>query len=51
LNNVRHAGSWHFRNKKREYAKDEINELATSFNNENVRDLYIGTMEFEKLQI
>jgi hypothetical protein len=28
LNNVRHETSRHFRNKKREYLKDKINELA-----------------------
>jgi hypothetical protein len=29
LNNVRREASRHFRNKKREYLKDKINELAT----------------------
>jgi hypothetical protein len=33
LNNVRHGASRYFRNKKREYLKDKINELAT--NNKN----------------
>jgi hypothetical protein len=28
LNNIRHETSRHFRNKKREYLKDKINELA-----------------------
>jgi hypothetical protein len=28
LNNTRHETSWHFRNKKREYLKDKIDELA-----------------------
>jgi hypothetical protein len=28
LNNVRHEASTHFRNKRREYLKDKINELA-----------------------
>jgi hypothetical protein len=30
LNNVRHKASRHFGNKKREYLKNKINELATS---------------------
>jgi hypothetical protein len=38
LNNVRHEASRYFRNKKREYLKDEINELATNSKNKNIRD-------------
>jgi hypothetical protein len=30
LNNVRREASRHFRNKKREYLKDKINNLATN---------------------
>jgi hypothetical protein len=30
LSNVRFRASRHFRNKKREYMKDKINELATN---------------------
>jgi hypothetical protein len=30
LNNARYGASRHFRNKKREYMKDRINELATN---------------------
>jgi hypothetical protein len=33
LNNVRHEASRHFRNKKREYLKDRVNELATNKKN------------------
>jgi hypothetical protein len=40
LNNVRREASRHFRNKKREYPKDKINELATSSKNKNIKDLY-----------
>jgi hypothetical protein len=32
--------SRHFRNKKREYLKDKINELATSSKNKYIRELY-----------
>jgi hypothetical protein len=40
LNSVRREASRHFRNKRREYLKDKIDELAT-----NVRDLYRGINE------
>jgi hypothetical protein len=39
LNNVRRDASRHFRNKKREYLKDRINELATNSKSKNIRDL------------
>jgi hypothetical protein len=42
LNNVRHKASRNFRNKKREYLKGKINELATNFKDKNMRDLYRG---------
>jgi hypothetical protein len=35
LNNVRSEASRHFRNEKREYLKDKINELATNSKNKN----------------
>jgi hypothetical protein len=41
LNNVRSEASRHFRNKKREYLKDKIKELATG-SKKNIRDLYRG---------
>jgi hypothetical protein len=37
--NVRHEASTYFRNKKREYLKDKINELAMNSKNKNIRDL------------
>jgi hypothetical protein len=42
LNNVRHEASRYFRNKKREYLKDKINELATNSENKIIRDLSRG---------
>jgi hypothetical protein len=48
LNNVRHEASRHFRNKKREYLKDKINELATNSKNRNIRDLYRGINKFKR---
>jgi hypothetical protein len=47
LNNVRREASRHFRNKKREYIKAQINELATNSKNKNIRDLYRGIIEFK----
>jgi hypothetical protein len=32
--------SRHFRNKKRKYLKDNINEVASNSKNKNIRDLY-----------
>jgi hypothetical protein len=40
LNNARREASRYFRNKKREYMKDKINELSTNSKNKNIRDLY-----------
>jgi uncharacterized protein YaaR (DUF327 family) len=47
LNNVRHEDSRYFRNKKKEYLKDKINELATNSKNKNIRDLYRKKSEFK----
>jgi hypothetical protein len=48
LNNVRREASRHFRNKKREYLKDKINELATNSKNKNIRALYRGINGFKR---
>jgi hypothetical protein len=48
LNNVRLEASRHFKNKKREYLKDKINELATNSKNKNIRDLDRGIIEFKR---
>jgi hypothetical protein len=40
--------SRHFRNKKREYLKDKINELDSDSRNKNIRVLCWGINEFEK---
>jgi hypothetical protein len=37
----------HFRNKKREYLKGRIDELATNINKKNTRDLYRRINEFK----
>jgi hypothetical protein len=38
--NIGHETSKHFRNKKRQYLKDKIDELATNSKNKNIRYLY-----------
>jgi hypothetical protein len=43
LNNVRREASRYFRNKKREYLKVKMNELATDSMKKNNRHLYRGT--------
>jgi hypothetical protein len=48
LNNVRREASTNIRNKKREYLKDKINELATNSKNKNIRDLYRGRNECKR---
>jgi hypothetical protein len=48
LNNVRREANRHFRNKKRQFVKVKINEVATNSKNKNTRDLYRGINEFKK---
>jgi hypothetical protein len=43
LNNINHETNRNFRNKKGEYLKDKIDELAT-----NIRDLYRGINDFKR---
>jgi hypothetical protein len=50
LRDVRREASGHFRNKKREYLKDKINELESNSKNKNIRDLYRGINEFKDYQ-
>jgi hypothetical protein len=47
LNNVRCEASRHFRNKKWDYLKGKINDLAINSKNKNMRDLYRGINEFK----
>jgi hypothetical protein len=47
LNNVRREASRYFRNKKREYLKGKINELASN-SKQHTRDLYRGKNEFKR---
>ncbi|PNF26485.1 hypothetical protein B7P43_G14322 [Cryptotermes secundus] len=48
LNNIRREASRHFRNKKGEYLKDKIDELATNSKKNNIRDLYRGKNNFKR---
>jgi hypothetical protein len=48
LNNIRREASEHFRNKKREYLKNKINEIELNNKNKNIRDMYKGITEFKK---
>jgi hypothetical protein len=48
LSNVRRETSRHFRNKKREYLKEKINEIELNSKHKNIRDLYRGVIEFKK---
>jgi hypothetical protein len=48
LNNVRCEGSRYFRNKKREYLKDKINELARNSKNKIISDLYRRISGFKR---
>jgi hypothetical protein len=48
LNNIRREANRHFRNKKRKYLKDKIDEFATNSKNKNIRDIYGGMNKFKK---
>jgi hypothetical protein len=48
LCNIRREASRYFKNKKREYLKDKINEIELNNKNKNIRDLYRGITEFKK---
>jgi hypothetical protein len=48
LNKVTCEESRHFRNKKREYLRDKIKELAMKSKNKNIRDLYRGINDFKR---
>jgi chemotaxis methyl-accepting protein methylase len=47
-NNIRRETGRHFRNKKREYLKDKIDEFARNSKNKNIRDLYRGINAFKR---
>jgi hypothetical protein len=49
LSNVRQEASRHFRNKERENLKDKINELESRSKNVNIKNLYRGINEFNKV--
>jgi hypothetical protein len=49
LSDVRREANRHFRNKKREYLKDKINELVSNSKNKNIGHPYRGINEFKKV--
>ena len=49
LNNVRRDASRHFRNEKKAYLKAKIEELETNSKIKNIRDLYRGISDFQKV--
>jgi hypothetical protein len=48
VNNVRREARRHFRNRKRKYVIDNINEFAANSNNKNIRNLYGGINGFKR---
>jgi len=48
LNNVRREDSRHFRNKKKEYLKANIEELETNITIKIIKDLYRAISDFKK---
>jgi hypothetical protein len=47
VSNIQRETSRHFRNKKREYLRGEIYDLATNSKNTNIRDLYRRLTHFK----
>jgi len=48
LNNVRREVNCHFRDKKKAYLRDKIEELETNSKIQNIWDLYRGINDFKK---
>jgi hypothetical protein len=49
VNNIRCEARKHFRNKKRQYLRGKINELATNSKNKNISELHRGVNEFKRV--
>jgi hypothetical protein len=49
LSNLRREASRYFRDKKRQYLKDKINEIEINNKNKNIRDFYRSITEFKKV--
>jgi hypothetical protein len=47
--NIRCEASRYFRNKKREYLKDKINEIVMNSMNKNSKNLYRKIFEFKRV--
>ena len=48
LNNIRRKASWHFRNKKKEYVKANIDELETNSKIKRIKQFFSGIDDFKK---
>ena len=48
LNHVRREATRHFRNKKKAYLKDKIEEFETNSEIKNIRDLHRVIIDFRK---
>jgi hypothetical protein len=48
MNGIRRETSRHFRNKRREYLKDKINELPSHSKNKNIRNFFRGISNVKK---
>jgi hypothetical protein len=48
LNNVRREAGRHFRNKKKTYLKDKIEELETNSKSKNIWDMYRSIIDFTR---
>jgi hypothetical protein len=48
VNNISHEASRHFRNKKREYVEDKINDLPMNSKNKNIRDVHRRIYVFQR---
>jgi hypothetical protein len=48
LNNVKHKTGRHFRNRKKGYLKEKINELEAHSKNKNIRGVHRGINKFKK---
>jgi Fe-S cluster assembly ATPase SufC len=49
LKSIRREVSRHFRNTKREYLQDKMDEVATNSKNKNTTDLYRGINELKEI--
>jgi hypothetical protein len=49
LNNIKREASRYFGNKKREYLKEKITEVASNSKNKNIKDLYYSYRDINEI--